>query len=79
MFRGEECSGVTVLDAVAVVEGGGGTEGPARTARRLVADVSSNGGALRPVGADIERLRDRALHDLPHVCVYKRFRVRLVN
>jgi len=45
-------------DAITVVKSLCGTECPATAARRLVTDVSSDGGTLRPSGADIERGRD---------------------
>ena len=41
------------LDAIAVVERLSAAEGPARAARRLVADIASNGGTVRPIGAHI--------------------------
>lgn len=65
ILRSEDLGGITSADAVTVVEGLSGTEGPARTAIRLVTDTASDGRALWPSSADIEGLWDLSSLDLP--------------
>jgi len=58
IFGGEQGLVVTGGDAVTIIEGFGGGESPARSAIRLVADVTDDTGTVGPVFTSIETFWD---------------------